>query len=266
MVDHKSMVDHDQQGVKARGRGKVGDKITRDLLEGTGGGGFDRGERRDNQVGICLALLAKGTTFDVFTNEVGKTRPPVFGSNKLVGFKITRMAGRGVIMRMSDDVAAKRTRVRDIDLILVGKEAPVNLPIREARTEGRENGAIEGLEGILHKDIITRSGGNEITQGSIDDPNEERWGKEGHIFIVRGDGEFIRLVRQGVRPSKCRSRDMSDFKVEVSEIKKPVSLTTVQILGAMKEGEVFVICKALDRERGSVKVLAPGFKGADDCK
>jgi hypothetical protein len=114
-------------------------------------------------VGICLALLAKGATFDVFANKVGKTRPPVFGGNELAGFKITWMAGRGVIMRTSDNVTAKRTRVRDIDSILVGKEAPVDPPIREARTEGKGNGVIEGLEGILDKDIVTRSGGNEIT-------------------------------------------------------------------------------------------------------
>jgi hypothetical protein len=69
-------------------------------------------------------------------------------------------------MRTSDDVAAKRTRVKDIDLILVGKEAPVDLPIREARAEGRGNGAIEDLEGILDKYIVTGKGGNEITQGS----------------------------------------------------------------------------------------------------
>jgi hypothetical protein len=91
--------------------------------EGTGGGGLDRGEGRDGWVGICLALLVKGTTFDVFANEVGKTRPPVFGGNELAGFKITWMAGKRVIIRTSDDVAAKRTRVRDINPILVGKEA-----------------------------------------------------------------------------------------------------------------------------------------------
>jgi hypothetical protein len=159
----KPMVDHDQQGVKAGGKGKVGDEITGNLLEGTGGGGFDRGEGRDGRVGVCLALLAKGTTFDIFTNEVGKTRPPVFGSNELAGFKITRMAGRGVIMRTSDNVAAKRPRVRDINTVLVGEEATINLPVGETRAEGRRNSTVEGLEGIADQDIVTRGGGNEIT-------------------------------------------------------------------------------------------------------
>jgi hypothetical protein len=68
------------------------------LLEGVRGGGFNWSEGRNGRVGVCLALLAKGATFDIFANKVGKTRPPVFGGNKLAGFKITWMASRGVII------------------------------------------------------------------------------------------------------------------------------------------------------------------------
>jgi hypothetical protein len=215
-------------------------------LEGARGGGLNWSEGRDGGVGVCLALLAKETTLDVFTNEVGKTRPPVFSGNKLARFKITRMASRRVIMRTSDDVAAKRARVRDIDPILVGKETSVDLPIREARTEGRRNGAIKGLKGIPDKDIITRRGGNEIAQGSVNDPDKERWGKEGDILIVRGDGKLVRSARKGIRASKCRSGDMGNLKIKVGKVKKPTGLTMVQVLGTMEEGEVFVICKNLD--------------------
>ena len=35
----KPMVDHDQKGIEAGGRGEVGDKVTGDLLEGAGCGG-----------------------------------------------------------------------------------------------------------------------------------------------------------------------------------------------------------------------------------
>ena len=37
----KAMVDHDQQGIKARGGREVGDQVTGDLLEGARGMGFD---------------------------------------------------------------------------------------------------------------------------------------------------------------------------------------------------------------------------------
>ena len=48
----KAMVNHDQQRVKAGGSGEVGDEVTRDLLEGARGVGFDRGEQWDG--GVCV--------------------------------------------------------------------------------------------------------------------------------------------------------------------------------------------------------------------
>jgi hypothetical protein len=217
-------------------------------------------------VGVRLALLAKGTAFDVFTNEVYKAGPPILSGDELAGFKISWMASRGMIMRTGDNVAVKRTRVRDIDSILVGKETPVDLPIRETRAESRWNSTIEGLEGIVDKDIVTGRGGNEITEGSVDDSDEERQGKEGDILIVRGDGKLIRSVRKGIRAGECRPRDLGNLKIKISKVKKPTGLTMVQMLGTTKEGEVLVISKNLDAERGTAKVLTPGFEGTDDCK
>ena len=49
---HKAMVDHDQQRVKTRGGGEVGDEVTRDLLEGMRGMGPDQGERGNG--GVCV--------------------------------------------------------------------------------------------------------------------------------------------------------------------------------------------------------------------
>ena len=37
----KPMVDHDQERVKARGDGEIGDEVAGDLLEGARGGGVD---------------------------------------------------------------------------------------------------------------------------------------------------------------------------------------------------------------------------------
>ena len=41
----KAMVDHNQQGIKTGEGGEVGDKVTRDLLEGARGAGFDQSKR-----------------------------------------------------------------------------------------------------------------------------------------------------------------------------------------------------------------------------
>ena len=65
---NKPMVDHDQQGIKAGQRGKVGDEITRDLLEWVGGGGADGGEQWDGGVSVSFVLLAGCTAFNVFAD------------------------------------------------------------------------------------------------------------------------------------------------------------------------------------------------------
>jgi hypothetical protein len=113
-------------------------------------------------VGVHLALLAKGTTFHIFTNEVCKAWPPIFGGDELVGLKIPRVTSRGVVMGTSDDVTTKRARVRDVNTVLVGKETTINLPVGETRAKGRENSTVEDLEGIADEDIVTGGRGNEI--------------------------------------------------------------------------------------------------------
>ena len=52
----KPMVNHDQKGVKAGGRGEVGDEVTGDLLERTGCGGSNGGERGNSGMRICFVL------------------------------------------------------------------------------------------------------------------------------------------------------------------------------------------------------------------
>ena len=52
------MVDHDQKGIKTIRRGKVGDEITGDLLEGAGAGGWNGEEWGPGRMGVCLVLLA----------------------------------------------------------------------------------------------------------------------------------------------------------------------------------------------------------------
>ena len=49
---HKAMVNHDQQRIKAKGGGEIGDEVTRDLLEGARGVGLDWSERGDG--GVCV--------------------------------------------------------------------------------------------------------------------------------------------------------------------------------------------------------------------
>ena len=80
------MVDHDQKGIKAGGRGEVGDKVRQDLLEGVGCRGANGGERGNCRMSIGFVLLAGCTTLNVFADVRGKAWPPEFGSDELAGF------------------------------------------------------------------------------------------------------------------------------------------------------------------------------------
>ena len=80
------MVNHDQQGIEASRRGKVGDKVTRDLLEGAGCRGADGGEQGNSGVSVSFVLLALGAALDVFTDIGCEAEPPEFSCDELVSF------------------------------------------------------------------------------------------------------------------------------------------------------------------------------------
>ena len=53
----KSMVNHNQKGIKASGRGEVSDEVTRDLLERVGHRGADGGEQGNHRMSVSFVLL-----------------------------------------------------------------------------------------------------------------------------------------------------------------------------------------------------------------
>ena len=64
----KPMVDHNQKGIEAGGRGEVGDEVTGDLLERTGCRGSNGGERGNSGMCICFVLLAGRAALDIFAD------------------------------------------------------------------------------------------------------------------------------------------------------------------------------------------------------
>ena len=75
------MVDHDQKGIKTVGKGKVGDEITGDLLEGARAGGWNGEERGPRWMGVNFVLLARCAPADIAANIRGKARPPKLGGD-----------------------------------------------------------------------------------------------------------------------------------------------------------------------------------------
>ena len=82
----KPMVYHDHERIKAGGHGEIRDQIARDLLEGSGGDGFDR--RQGGYSGVCvgLVLLAEGAAFNIPADKRGETGPPELGGDQLTRF------------------------------------------------------------------------------------------------------------------------------------------------------------------------------------
>ena len=83
----KSIVDHDQKGIEASGRGKVGDKITGDLLEGTGCRGANGGEWGNGGMGIGFVLLAGSAALNIHTCKCRRQgRATRLSSDELASF------------------------------------------------------------------------------------------------------------------------------------------------------------------------------------
>ena len=141
----KSMIDHDQERVKAGGEGKVGDKITGDLLEQVGGSQVDRGEGQNGGMHVELVLLANCTPFDILAYKRCQTRPPEFGGDQLMGFQVAWVACSFVVVATSEDGPSERGVRGDVNMTFVSEDPLGVLPVRQMGTEGWRNGSVHGL-------------------------------------------------------------------------------------------------------------------------
>ena len=74
------------------------------------------------------------------------------------------------------------------------------------------------------------------------------------------------MAGEGVRAGEKLSGYVDHFDVEISKVNKPSCLLAVKCLGLMEVGQVFVVGEDLYREGGTVKIVVPGFQGANDHK
>ena len=59
---------------------------------------------------------------------------------------------------------------------------------------------------------------------------------------------------------------MDNLQVEVSEIKQPLGLTAVKVLGLMEVYQLLMVSEDLYGESGAMEVMSPGLQGMDDGK
>ena len=261
------MVDHDQKGIKTIGKGKVGDEVTGDLLEGARAGGRNGEEWGSGQMGVHLVLLAQGTATDVTADIRGKAWPPKFRGNQLASFENARMSSSGMIMVSSDDRVAESSICGNIDATLVSQDAGIIVPVGEARMEGGRDSARQSMEGIENQWV--RGGGSTelIREGGVDEVDEEFIREQGDCFIVCVRcGDMIWPARQGVRSTEVFAWNVFECEVELRQIKQPSGLSTIQIVGLSEVSQVFVVRKDLDRGGGTEEVVAPGVEGSHHSK
>ena len=127
----KAVVDHNQERIKTGGRCEIRDEIARQLLEWTGGRGADGVKGRYRGVRVRLGLLAISTAFNVLSHELGEAGPPAVRCHELMGFEVSRVAGRGVIMAPGDDVTMKGSSRGNVHGVLIGEKIVTVLKIGE---------------------------------------------------------------------------------------------------------------------------------------
>ena len=189
------MVDHDQKGVKTVRKGKIGDKIAGDLLEGARAGGGNREERGSRRMGVNFVLLARCAAADIAANVRGEARPPKLRGDQLASFENARMARCGMVVVARDDGAAQVCIGRDIDAALVSQDSSVVVPIGKAGAKSGRDRTRKSMEGV--KDQWVRSGGGAkfVGKGGVDEVNKECVWEQGNCLIVCvGSGNMIRTA------------------------------------------------------------------------
>ena len=95
-------------------------------------------------------------------------------------------------------------------------------------------------------------------EGDVNNIDEERRGKESNSIVVAVRvGKEVGMAREGISAGEEFSRDVDHFQVEVGEVNEPTGLLSVEVLGGMEVGEVFMVSEDLDWEGGSMEVVPP---------
>ena len=224
------MIDHDHKGIKASGKGEVGDQTTGDLLEGAGAGGRNGLEWGSGRMGVDLVLLARCASADITADVRGEAWPPKLRGDQLASFENARMASSGMIMMPCHDRAAQVSICGDIDAVLVSQNASVVMPVRKVGVESSRDSTWESMEGVKDQWVRSRGGAELVGEGGIDEVDKEFVREQGDRLIVRiGCGDMIRSTRQGIGSTEIFAWDVFERQVKLREVKQPSGLAAIQI-------------------------------------
>ena len=161
---------------------------------------------------VHLVLLAKGTAFDIASDEGSESGPPELGGDQLASFQEAGMSGRFVIMAACEDGVAKGVVHGDVDTSFVREDFCFNLPVSESGLKGERDIFVHRLKSLEDEGVTRGRRLNAVGEGSVNQVNKEgRW-KEGDISVVRViRGEEVRTAGKGVGSSKELSGDVDHF-------------------------------------------------------
>ena len=117
---------------------------------------------------VSLVLLAKGTALNIAADQGSETRPPKLSGDQLARFQEAGVASQFVIMAARKNGVAKGVVRGDVDTAFVGKDAGIDLPVGQLRTEGKGNVFMHGLEGLKNEGVARGGGFNSMREGSVD--------------------------------------------------------------------------------------------------
>ena len=83
------------------------------------------------------------------------------------------------------------------------------MPVGQARTEGKRNILVHGLESLEDEGVAGRGGFNAVGEGSVDKIDKERWRDVGVVGVI--SGEEVRSAGEGIGTSQELARDMDHF-------------------------------------------------------
>ena len=208
----KPMVDHDHERVEAGGHREICDKVTGDLLKRARSNGFDGRQGRHSGVCVDLVLLAKSAAFDISADVGGEAGPPEFGRDQLTCFQEAGMTRGLVIVATLEDGATEEVVGGNVDTPFVHKDAGLDLPVGQARTEGKRNVLVHGLESLEDEGVAGGGGFNAVGEGSVNEVNEEGRREKGDVSVVGViGGEEVGPAGEGIGASQEFARNMDHF-------------------------------------------------------
>ena len=151
---------------------------------------------------VNFVLLAEGTALDISADVGGEAGPPEFSRDQLSCFQEAGMTGGFVIMAALEDGTAEDVVRGDVDAAFVHKNAGFDLPVSQARTEGKRNVLVHGLESLEDEGVAGRGGFNAVGEGRVDKIDKERWREEGDVGVIGViRWEEVRSAGEGIRTS-----------------------------------------------------------------